>query len=209
MPQEGRLAGHVRAGKDYYLLAFGVQLDVVGHILLAGRHLRLDNRVAPLGYFEHCGVVHNGTHVAVLRRREGKGAQAVDVGQYGRVELQGSDELQGVAYQLLVQAGFKGEYPVLGAENLFFQFLQLRRDVSFGIDERLLAYPRFGNALLVGVPYLDVVTEHVVEAYLEARNAGFVYLALLYFEQYVLAGMGYAAQFVELGIHPVGYDAAF
>ena len=101
------------------------------------------------------------------------------------------------------------EYLVFGAENLFFQFLQLRRDVSFGIDERLLAYPRFGNALLVGVPYLDVVTEHVVEAYLEARNAGFVYLALLYFEQYVLAGMGYAAQFVELGIHSVSYDAAF
>ena len=64
---------------------------------------------------------------------------------------------------------------LLGREDLLLVLLQLRRDVALGVLDRLLADVVGGDlalALRLGVRDLDVVAEDLVEADLEARDAG-------------------------------------
>ena len=68
-------------------------------------------------------------------------------------------------------AAARARRALLGAEHLVFAHLQLRRDVTLGVGDRLLARVAPAEPRLVRVRDLDVVTEHAVEADLERRDA--------------------------------------
>ena len=95
-------------------------------------------------------------------------------------------------------------------QHLLLVLLQLGRDVALGVLERLLA-DVVGRDLAsaVGVGDLDVVAEDLVEADLQAGDAGAADLLGLEAGDPLLAAAGDLAQLVELGVVAVADQAAF
>ena len=164
--------------------------------------------MAALTDVEHVVVRKDGTDVVVLARGRGKRQEAVEAGHLIGIDLDGGDKLAQSLHQLVVELCLEHQYLVFRAEYLLFVFLQFLRDVAFGVDQRLLAYPLLGYFLLVDVAHLDVVAEDVVVTYLQARYARQLAFALLQLEQVVLAAVGYLAQLIELGADALLDDAA-
>lgn len=52
----------------------------------------------------------------------------------------------------------------------------------------------------MSIGYFEIISEYIVEAYLEALYAGGLALALLQFEQVIFAVVGYLTQIVEFGV---------
>ena len=207
LAQQGALAGHVGSGDDDDLLLVGVEVDVVGDVVLAHGHLLLDDGMAALTDVEDEAVVDDGSDVAVLLGHGGEGEEAVEAGYLAGVDLYGGDVAHEVGDEVAEETGFEGEDLVLGTEDALLVLLQLLGDVPLGVDECLLAYPLGGHLVLVGVADLDVVAEDVVVGYLERGYAGGLGLALLHLQEVVLAAVGYLAELVELVADAAGDDA--
>ena len=118
-------------------------------------------------------------------------------------------ELRYGKHQIVVYFLLQRQNLLLGAQNLLLVFLQFGRDVTLGVHQRLLANPLLGHAVFVGVAYLDVVAENVVETDFERRNARQFALTLLNFNQIIFARISNVAQLVEFGVHTVVHHAAF
>ena len=191
------------------MLTVGFEQHIIGHILLAGRHERFDDRMASGTDVEREAVVHHGTHIPPLFGQCGKGVVAVEVGERLRVALQLADALCRRLHEGAVDAGFEHDDAVFRAEDFLFVFFEFLRDVALCTDERLLANPFFRHKLLVGVAHLHIVAEHVVETDFQTLDAGALDFAFLHAEQVVLAGALDVPQFVELRIHPMPDDPAF
>ena len=165
--------------------------------------------MAPLLDFDALAFVKHRAHIVPLAGDACERLEAVDAGDgrgtlLQRLEL-GADE----AHQLVVDALFEHEHLLLGTQNLLLVFLELLGDVTLGVGQRLLADPRVGHLVLVGIADLDVITEDIVVAQLERRDAGRLALALLDAQQVVLAVEGDAAQVVELGVDPSAMTPPF
>ena len=208
LSQQGGLTGHVRTGEDDDLLRLLVQIQVVGHVLLPGRHHPLYDRVTALLYLENITIVHQRAAVTVVLGGPGKRQQAVQTGYQGRILLHSRDIGLDVCYKLIVDTGLYGVYLLLGSADLFLVLLQLRSDVSFGRDKGLLADPLGRHLLLVGIAYLQIVTEYIVVTDSQRRYTGTLDLALLYPGDDILAVSGYAAQLVQFCVHPGGDNLA-
>ena len=74
---------------------------------------------------------------------------------------------------------FQHEQTLVGAEDLIFQLLQLRRDVAFAGGQGLLAGEGIGHRVSVGAADLDIVAEHLIEADLQLGDAGLLPLVWL------------------------------
>ena len=127
----------------------------------------------------------------------------VGIGLDGRYKLLHSH------HQFVEQSCLQGEYFVLCPEYLLFIFLQLLCDVALGLRQRLLSHPLCRHLVLVGIPHLEIVTEYVVVANFQRRDARLLSLAFLYLQQIVLAAVGDVAQFVERFAHAWLHDSAF
>ena len=78
LTQQSRLSGHIRTRYYHYLLAFGIEHDVVRHITLAHRHLRFNHGVASAAYLKSLGIVNLRPYVIVFLGRAGERKQAVE-----------------------------------------------------------------------------------------------------------------------------------
>ena len=185
MAKQGALTGHVGTSDDDDLLVFRVELHVVWHIALSRRHKGFDHRMAASVNVEHHRVVDNRTDIAVLGGNEGERKEAVERGHRSGIALQGGDVLQGVVEQLRIDLRLKNQDAAFSAQNLFFIFLEFLRDIALGLREGLLANPFVWHLAFIGVAHFDVVTEDVVIAYLQARNACGFALALLDLQEIV------------------------
>ena len=104
-----------------------------------------------------------------------------DLGQRGR-DIQLSDgrssrEQPGcgrrdLGQQLPEKLPFQFQDALLGIEHQRLVFLQIRRDVTLGVDQRLLADVVGRDERRVGGRDLDVVAEDLVVAHLERPDAG-------------------------------------
>ena len=209
LTEQCRLTRHVGTGNDDNLLRAAVQHHIVGYVLLAYRKLLLDDRVTPLVYLQHLVFGDYGTDIIVFAGCGGKRQQAVQPGYLVRIGLNGRDKLAQGLHQLCIKLCFQHQYLVLGAEYLFLIFFQFLRNVTLGIDQCLLANPLLRHFILVHVAHFDIVTEHIVIADFQAGNARKLTLPLLYLQKIVLAGIGYPAQLVQLGIYAGFYHTAF
>ena len=120
------------------------------------------------------------------------------------IDLDGGDEIGKLCHQFVVQTGFQNQNLVFRSQNLLFVLFQFLRDVSFCIDQCLLAYPVGRNLVFMCISYLDVIAEHVVVGYFQAGDARQFTFALLYLQQIILARVSNVAQFVQLLIDSVG-----
>ena len=154
------------------------------------------------------GIVDFRTVVAVVDGGAGKRQQAIEPRNERGVELYGRYIRGDVGHQRVEKLCLYRQNLVLRAEYLLLVFLEFLSDVALGVDECLLAYPFRRHLVLMRVAHLDVVAEHVVVGYFQARYAGCLALALLYVHKVVLSGVGNLPQVVELVAHALADDVA-
>ena len=188
------------------MLAVVVQQHVVGDVLLTCRQLLFDHGVTPLTDINDKAIVHVRADVAVVGRNGGKRQEAIQLRQHLGIQLHLRHPFAEREHQLLIQAVLDDLYPLLGGGDLLLVLLQLVGDVALCAHQRLLANPLGRHLLLVGVAYLQIIAEDVVEAYLQALYARALDLALLNLYQVVLAIGLDSTQFVQLGVHAAGDD---
>ena len=128
-------------------------------------------------------------------------------GQVG-IRLNGGDIRLHIRHQIVEQPCFQRQDFFFGAKDFLFVFLQFLRDIALRLCQRLLTYPLCRHLVLERVPHFQIVAEHVVIADFQRRNTRLLHLALLYFQQIVLTGIGNLAQFVEFRIHAMTNHAA-
>ena len=207
LSQQCRLTRHVRTRNDDDLLFVTVKQHVVRHVALAHGQLCLDHGVASLADVQPVVGSDDGPHVVVLLGRLGSRQQTVEASNDVGVLLHLRYELLGCLDELVEQLLLQRQDAVLGAKYLLLILLQLLRDVTLGLGQRLLAHPLLRHLVFIRVAHLEVVAEDVVVAYLQRRNARLLSLALLNLQQVVLARVGNAPQLVKFVVDAVAYDA--
>ena len=183
-----------------------IEQHVVGDILFSRWQLLFDDRVTTLTDVDDKAVVHIRTYIAVLCSDHGKGEQAIELRQYASIELQLRHPFAEGEHQFLINAVLNDLDAFFRGLYLLFVLLELVGDVTFGIDECLLADPLRRYLFLVGVTHLEVIAEDVVITDLQARDARRFYLALLNVQKVVLAIRLDSAQFVQFGVHAASDD---
>ena len=167
LTQERRLTGHVRTRKDDYLLLFIIKINVIRNEFLSGLHHGLDDRMTTLLYVDDLAVVHLRTAVIVGQRQVCKSAEHVQSCKDAAVLLDQGNVCLDPGYKLCIYLNLKGIDTFLGPKDLLLIFLQFLGYITLGIDKGLLSDPLFRNTVLVGVADLEIISEYVVESYLE------------------------------------------
>ena len=75
------------------------------------------------------------------------------MGHHVGINLDLGNELLKSQYQVVEELLFEGEYLVLSTQNLLLILLQLLRDITFCLGQRLLANPLLGHLFLIGVAH--------------------------------------------------------
>jgi hypothetical protein len=161
LPHVGALAAHVGAGDDLHALA-RPQRRVVGDEGAAGEFGQpgLDHGVATRADLD-TGLADELRCAPVQRQRTlGQRAQGVQR-RHGAGELgqRGHEVLQAVQ-QLLEQPFFPRQRPLLGAQRLVLEGLQLGRDEALGVLQRLAAAVVVGHLVELPLRDLDVEAMH-------------------------------------------------
>ena len=141
LSQQCRFTGHIRSGDNEDLLLLVVQIDVVGNVRFAHGKLFLDHRMTTLMNVDDIVVFHSRTDVSVFLSRFGEGEEAVETSDELRIEFDGLDIIGQSSYEIRKQLCLEGKDTILGTENLLLIFLQFFGNITFGIDQCLLADP--------------------------------------------------------------------
>ena len=165
--------------------------------------------MAAFFYLEDTAVINHRHTILVNACCSGKREQTVDFGEQRSVKLDCRHKLRHGKNQIIVDFLLQSQNFLFGTHNLLLILLQLLGYVAFGVDKRLFANPVLRYLVAVGVAYLNVVPENVVEAHFQRRDAGFKALALLQFQKIVASFICNVAQLVKLGIHTAFYGVAF
>ncbi len=121
----------------------------------------------------HQGLLDDrGPAIAAAAGLFGQGNQHVELREHGGRALQSPGPGRHRVAQLQEQLIFKLLRFLVGREDFLFVFFQLGSDVAFGVLDRLLADVVGRNLGAVGIRDFDVIAEHLVEADLEAGDAG-------------------------------------
>ena len=172
-------------------------MGVVGDEQTAPEHL-FHHGVAALVDLDDVGAVHQGHTVIVGRGHRGQGVEHVHLGRRGGGALDGghlgAHPLPDLAEQLILQ----GHHLVLGGQDGVLQLLQLLGDVPLGVHRGLLPGPVLGHQVDLGLGYLDVVAEHLVEADAHVLDARLRLHPGLHLRQYVGAVFNEVPQAVYL-----------
>ena len=109
-------------------------------------------------------VVYGRTAIIIAYGKVCKPGQDIYLRNDAGIGLDGLHIRLNFSYKLCVKPCLKGVYLFFGTKNGVFVFLRLRGNVALCCYKSLLAYPLRGNLILISIPYLEVITEYVVEA---------------------------------------------
>ncbi|OPZ91349.1 MAG: hypothetical protein BWY73_01116 [candidate division TA06 bacterium ADurb.Bin417] len=132
----------------------------------------LHHRVAPLDDFDPVSLVHLRPDITRFAGQPGQGVQGVQPGQLFGEAVQRRRLLQDPFAQSGQEFRLQGQDPFLGVQQAFLEFLELRGDEAFGVDQGLLAQVILGHQVQIGFAYLQVIAEDPVVADLEGIDAG-------------------------------------
>src|SRR5213075_1603927 len=108
-----------------------------------------------------------GPYVALALGHVCETGPHVELREQRRGGLHAADRLAHAAAQRVYQLRLASRDTLLGAKDLRFVFLELRRDVALGTRQGLAAFVVGGHALAMRVGDFDVVPEHAVVPDLE------------------------------------------
>ena len=201
LTQKGRFTGHVRTGQYYDLLVAVIQIYIIRNKLLTYLHLSLDYRMTSLLYIYNLTVIHLRTAISVADSQIRESAEDIKTCKNAAVPLDGRNICLYSCHQFAIYARLYCIYTLLRSENLLLIFLQFLGYISFRIHEGLLPYPLGRNAVLMCVTDFKVISENVIETYLERRYSCALYLTLLNLKKIVLAVTSDSSEFVKFLIH--------
>ena len=179
LSEQGRFTRHVWTGNHDDLLFVVVECQVVGNVLFADRELLFDHRMTPAFDLKQIAVVHIRAGVFVLNCHCGERAQTVDLGRQAGIELNGLVIFCQRIDQIVEKGGFERQNTLFSPQNFGLILFQLLRNITFRIDQRLLADPFVRDFVLVHVAHLDEIAENIVVGDLQRRDAGADTLPLL------------------------------
>ena len=183
-----------------------VQRHVVRHEELVLQEF-FNNRMAAVLDLHGLLRIQARPYIVVVMGGAGQAVQAVDAGNGPGGLLHFPDMALYVPAELAEKLVFQLQHPFLRRQHLDFKLLQRRRDVPFGVDQRLLAHIVIGNRLRIGVGNFEVIAEYLRIAYFHLDACLFFFL-LFQLLQIGLAVSGNRADFIELGRITVADDAA-
>ena len=164
--------------------------------------------MTPLMNLNDRRIIYHRTYILVFFSHFCERQQTVQMsGQVG-IRLNGGDIRLHIRHQIVEQPCFQRQDFLFGAKDFLFIFLQFLRDIALRLCQRLLAYPLCRHLILKCITHFEIITEHVVITDFQRRNTRLLHLALLYFQQIVLTGIGNLSQFVEFRIHAMTNHAA-
>ena len=198
LPDESAFARHVGAGDDEDLVVAVVEARIVGNETFLDQGL-FENRMASVGNINDVAIVDGRAAIILVARQLGETGKGVELGERNGGLLDGEGLFLDLDAELLEQLEFKRIGFFVGAENLAFHFLQLRRVETFAGGDGLFANIIDGDFGEVGLGDLDVVTEHGIVADFERGDAGALDFFLLERGDPTFAVGGGAAKFVQLG----------
>ena len=137
-----------------------------------------------------------------------KALQHIEPREHAAVRLDIAYTLLHLRHKTGVKLAFEGQDGVFRSKYLLLVGLQFLGYIALGVHQSLLAMPLGRHLLTRGVAHFEVVAEHAVIAYLETADAGAFGLAVLQFQQIILAAGGDVAQRIELLAHPARDDLA-
>ena len=165
--------------------------------------------MTPLDNRQHRLLDDFGPAIVAVASQLGQGDQHVELGQHGGRGLHRPLRGRHLVAKLQEQLVFQVLRLFVGREDFFFVFLQLRRDVTLGVLDRLLADEVVGHLFAMGVGHLQVVAKHLVVADLEVGDAALLGDLRLVAGDPLLAAAGQFPQGVEIGMVAVADKAAF
>src|SRR5438445_1757061 len=153
-------------------------------------------------------IPERGLHPSMPARNARQCGDGIELPQPGRAVEQVLAGGGNATAEFAEECLLTGDHGALRVEDEGFLLLQLGRDVTLAIDQRLLAHVLGGDRLAVGMTDLDVVPEHLVEANLERPDAASLALMLLQRTDPLARGARAVADAVQLRIEPGTEDAA-
>ena len=165
--------------------------------------------MASLMYLQNLIVGNYRTDIIVFAGGGGKRKQTVQTRYLICINLNGRNKFAQRLHQLRIKLRFQHQNLVLSAEYFLFILFQFLRNVTFGIDQGLLADPLLRHFILVHIAHFDIIAKDIIIPYLQTGNTRQFTFTLLHLQEIILAGIGYLAQLVQLGIHARFYHAAF
>ncbi len=146
-------------------------MGVVGHEQGVLQH-PLHHRVTALPYVDHAAGIHLRAAIAVVHRRRGERDQHVQPAHAGRGLLHLAHLAGGGLPQLAEELVFQSGDPGLRRQDLVLQVLELLGDEPFAVHQGLLADIILRHHAVIALGHLDIIAEHLVEAHLQALDAG-------------------------------------
>ena len=168
LPEQCRFSRHIGSCDDHYLLLFGIQQYVVGHIGLSWGQLGFNHGMPALPDVYHTRFVYLWLHVVMLLCRLGKRDETVHLCHQIGVDFYLRYILLHGSNQVVEQTCFQQQYLVFSSQYLLLILLEFFGDIAFCLCQCLLAYPCIGHLVFKGVAHLQVIAKHVVVAYLQA-----------------------------------------
>ncbi len=170
-----RLAGHVRPGEHEETVRRGIEVGIVRHEPFGKGPL--EHRMPALAHDEASGRIHLGPDVAAGLREVRERRQRVDL-PHGAGEAMHRDHV-GIdpAEQLLPPGLGRGPGRFARLEDLVLDDLELLRDETLRLGDRLPAVEMRRDPGEMGSCDLDVVAEHLVVSDLEPLDPGRLLLA--------------------------------
>ena len=208
LAKQSRFTCHIRSRDNDNLLTVGIQIHIIGNVLLSHRKLFLYYRMASLLNIQHITVLYYRTDVLIRSGNIGKSKQTVQTGYLIGIYLNGRDIFGKGKNQIIIKLGFECHNLIFRTQNLFFVFLQLLCDITLCIHQRLFANPLGRHFVLMCITHLYIITEYIVIGNLQAGDAGLVTLTLLQLQQIILPRESNAAQLVQLFTDSIGYHTS-
>ena len=173
-----------------------VEIYIVWYVWFAKWQLGFYYGVSAFLYVNHHTVVYDGAHILVFFGNVCECQQAVEACHKVGVDLYLWDKLLHILHQFVEKTRFESEYFLVGTKYFGFVFLQFGGNVAFCLRKGLLANPVGRHLVFKCIAHLKVVSENVVEAYLQRTDARLGSFLLLNVEQNLLSVVANGAQFV-------------
>ena len=145
-------------------------------------------------------LIHSGAAVVVFCCHLSQSGQHVQLCHGVGCTLDAVELGTNAFQQLIEQPVFQSDQPLVGTQDLIFQFLELLCDVAFAGGQGLLADVALRHLCLIRVADLDEIAKHVVIADLQLGDAG------LQLSQHALGVIADGTQLVHLGVVALGND---
>ncbi len=140
-----------------------------------------------LVYVYDFGVIYMRTAIAVRNRKVREARKDVETGEDAAVVLNHDYVRLNLSNQFRIYLSLKHIYPVFRTKNLLLVLLEFLCYVSFGVDQSLLSDPLRRDDILESVADFEVISEDIVEAYLQGRYSRPFRLTLLEVEEIILS----------------------